>query len=579
MRNIDSYVRAKDYARKIAKGVKNIGRDMYNSGTRGLAAFALGASLAFGAGYIAGCSPKEDSHIKTQEPYVPYVPPNDNYGEPKTSEQGYTLGNFGLVVIGEGYEKPQGLSYNRINPTNTNGTSGLSLTEPEVISSLEMMAFAESPVFAEDGSGGYLVHPKIYQNSQSGIQEMCDLSDKFDKSHFITGHAAPISINGQEGSRPLGVILTTVQLNDGSVLFTTNLYGGIDRFYKDDLGVCQRESFIINSELIGTTGTYLSEDGGKLDIGQTIIRDGAGNGIRPKRVKTIDLLTRTLENKVVELPDGFIDESLIINLVTSQNPLDERIMPLGSLVKTIGNPQYSITNQGYVKYALDVFNGIYGITPENNPVLIVNSNNVRFPIANVAVDDGKLYGITSPLYPENASTLAFSPELVEVNPSTGEVSVPVYTFNPDSVSDYMTGGGIIVTFNGQKYLFPLGFNISLVKAEDSTKMQFFFTNTNTEDLTILEAIKDYAPTITASVNAGGTEVTATVSDPEDNINQCDISVNGAAAELFACVNGVETTVPVTSQVGDNNVQIRADNLLSDGTIGNQSVLDIPYTVQ
>ena len=551
-----------DYLINVKESVYNFGREVFKSGTKGLATLVLAGALGFGGLGLASCRNNATITLQPgQEELISPSPP-ERIGNPVSSQnKGYVLKEFGQPeLFGEGYERPGGITKETIYSTKETIYSN---ENPIGMPELSGIYFAGKPIY---GPGTFLLPPTIYKYDSGGIPVIVfDSFTNSDLEDFSSAAGNNIDYNGQSGIRPNGLYINLVQLDDGSIIVSSNMSITSDSednkssklFRIFDNGTeLEKEVWMNDNGLYGITHIIKGSDG-KIYATQVHLT-------RPNRVISINPNTKNI-NPEFEIPG-------------EQNSVFSKMgIPTDAQLKIAENSLEGKVANGVDFYVSDLMNDkIYKVS--SGEVTILAS--IRKPTSMVVDYSGNLFVTTAPYLNTDASSFGMKTELLEINPINGTSELLYDAFNED-ISDYNTAGGIIVNFDGQSYLFTTGFEISALLHENPTTWTMLFTNSHSGKLNILTTIKDYAPTITSSAQGwydAPPNVPFIISDAENNLNSCWWSLDsGTTKTSLTCNNGVETTISGSNLPlveGANVLTLGADNLFSDGTTGNLTTLDL-----
>lgn len=372
-----------------------------------------------------------------------------------SNNNGNKLSDFTETELGRGYEMPSGVSLKSDSQNNLNSY----LTKE--LSSNNGMNFCSRPLYSD--SGGFALPPKLHELYEDQTQNQLFEFPDSQISDFRVGFIQTVDHNGTSAYQPKALSLDSIVLDDGSILFSSNVSDKIFRIYDDGSGMSQ-EIWLQDNDLYGITGIEKGNDG-KIYAAQVPLSGG-----RAGRVLSIDSSSKNM-SVAAELPGKFNGSFVQGNIpVDMQNKVAE-------------NTPAGISNYGYERYALDLTNNsVFGITSAGNAELIAN---IARPTSVGVRDDGTLLVTTSPMYdPENN----FIPtKLIGINPST-RATEEMHRFS-ESPGDYNTGFAKSETINGVNYRIPVNFQISMRVLEDIQELKALLSNSHKGNLMSLTAQK------------------------------------------------------------------------------------------
>ncbi len=421
----------------------------------------LGTGAVLTGAYFSGCE-KEPLLESQQEPYLKEVKSR---------------------ILSEGLESPSGISlYNGYKKSSALKSGGN-------VSSLEDLVFCSGPIFNGDQSK-FLVNPVVfnYIGDLSTKQILYEFTEEdisfFDKSSItpiLNDKGGLILIGNEMANRPLGLSLDTAILGDGTIVFSSvssdillDLTGGVKQIYLQE------------DELLGTNNMIYGSDD-KLYLAQLPIRDIQGKIIRPKRVVSLDS-GRNL-NVEFELPEG-INSFHRAGVPESNSIYFGNYLEIGSQIRVIENLDLSLDSSKF--YVIDQYSkAIYKVSDNNLVELLINTES--YPSGIVSQINGNILYVTPPILyhpsvPYTNQQLAFSPQLIVLNPKDGKETI-LYTFGDGKDVHYQSSGNNkIVNISGQDYFLPRNFLVSLGAVQVDNNLNIYYTDNMSGELGEISAI-------------------------------------------------------------------------------------------
>ncbi|MCK5624309.1 hypothetical protein KAI04_00515 [Candidatus Pacearchaeota archaeon] len=382
----------------------------------------LAGSLALGS-----CTKFEDSEIK---------------------QNNYELINVSETILGQGYERPGGLSSNKKGTLKSFDNQG----------SLETQLFCSSPVINLYRTD-FLVKPKIYTNSPdlSSQNILYELSN-VEVDDFLGGYLGEVYVDGIRGWRPGKLILDLITLPDNSIILSSNNSDKLYRIYNDETKY-KEEIYLENDSLVGITDMILGSDNNIYAV---------KNIPKNKEVISIDIETKEISHEF-SIPDGVstsMGSSVIGKMDIIENTLEGRIL---------NNSKYYVLDQ--------LTKTIYNVS--DSKVVTPLKDKLRYP-SSLAIDDmGRIITTLGPTISSPDFNFLEYPQVIAINPSTLKQDT-IYNFFNDNPIDYHVG--ILSVDNNQ--ISPISFYMTSLLCETDTDFDFYFTKSLTGEIGKITATKD-----------------------------------------------------------------------------------------
>lgn len=387
--------------------------------------------------------------------------------------------NFNLTNIVEntwanGFEQPTGLSVpSEIVSSRTSARNYEQRLDDKV--------FVTKPAFNVN-IDAIQINPKIFRFSGNNFSlptayelTIADIDD------FNTSQVKGANIGGIDVYRPLGLLLNTILANDGSVILSSNKS---KKLFEIDANGSQRV-YLDSDELIGITSMIAGSDGKVYCTQAPLVRlnDGQSEIVRSKRVISID----SSKNIKVEfeLPNKGISSQTYLSI--SNNAIySGAYQPFGELIKIVENTelgkQFNDSSKFYISDWLN--SSVYKVSEDNQVSLL--DGDVRYPSSIAVGNLGNVFVVTGPLLYDDNKTVASYPELLMINPKTGNKQ-SLYTL--DKEETYSTHICKLTNINNTAHCIPISFELSTILFEDNKNIELLFTNSQTGTLKSLEALK------------------------------------------------------------------------------------------
>lgn len=596
MKNVEKYVsNMGDYARNIAGNARNFTTNVYNSGVKGLVGLVLGASLALGTGYlISGCDENDSKKLTTEEPNNPPLPPETPASTPETSPRDYTLTYFSEVILGRGYEKPEGLklSYSGSSPQEAKYQLGL-VSGPTVVSS----TFMERPVFLNSNNSIFMSakEPKI--NSLSGtvtdinvgtvpINTVYTFSSNTSNEFF----QPPFIYNNDGSVNPAGLSLR-IQPLGLDYLVSKSPSNRISKI-SNSLG----STFAQNDELVGITD-MIQGSNGRIYLAQSMILNTIGlpesdwTIIRQRKVISIDPLNPSVFRVEFELPPITGRMPQIMNFIKPElnQTYGNKSFPADDMIRIIENSSAGKTANGNDFYVSDFWRGIVYSTKGS---IISTFRNIPYPTALAMEQNGKILVTKAPTFrdtnpsagPQNPQFLTYS-QLLELNPSNSANDSSLYTF-PEDINDFFGFNSYLVPIDPSSInddFYPIAYSASLGVAEDQDYLTILATNTHSGKVNAVQFEKEYPPTVSITTPANGKAyslpltVNHAESDLDNNLSSCNYTLDGGTKTNILC-NTPFNLANLSDGAHSINVEA-ADTLGNKGDVTSGFTIDtVPPTI-
>jgi len=265
-------------------------------------------------------------------------------------------------------------------------------------------------------------------------------------------------------SRPIGLTLDNLIMNDGIILLSSN---SSDKIFKiNPVGI---DIYLQDTELERITDMIIANDE-KIYAVQAPLTDYSDSSIVvPKKVISID-------NK--DIREEFTLPSENSYRLGYNAQFYEQL-------KIVENSKLGKEKFGTEFYVSDLLeDAIYKVKNGNVSEL---ARRLRYP-SSLAVDSiGNLFYTTTPLWlaGPGPTDIEYPTELRMLNPKTLE-STLIHKFDEKNIHEYATSGaGIYVKYNGKEHVLPVGFNVSNVLYETKDKMDFLITNSHQGTLKLI----------------------------------------------------------------------------------------------
>lgn len=338
----------------------------------------------------------------------------------------------------------------------------------------DTVVFCEGPI----GNGNHIIEfldgyfPKVLKYSKDNpVQIVYEFPQEEYNVDFESSdqYAAFDKITHKPfGVRPLGLYLDTAVLNEGGILFSSNVS---KRIYT--VGEQGKSIYLEDEELLGIEQMLLGSDG-KLYCSQAELFNKQGEMIREKRVISID------SNKNIKteftLPNGSFQEGPAKPVYDKFGGIIDWVnsIKMGSALFFVENANPSLDSSKF--YMIDQWQRVIYKISEDNQVNILK-NNLRYPSSLAISNSGLLFTTMAPLITSHGPSLPT--ELFSINPSTGETN-SIYNFediyNLEGEGRYAPIPSIEISFQGIDYGFPKGFKMSSKIEENDSEINLRLTN-------------------------------------------------------------------------------------------------------
>lgn len=384
--------------------------------------------------------------------------------------------NISERKIAGNLERPSGLSY---------GYNSTKSGDHKSAKYVDWSVFAQGPLFyIENNKINFAKskNPTISQMSGSLNNLTVSSFKEFDiEEYFIdfnTGGRYGLSDTTQ---RPIGLTLDNLVMKDGSVLFSSNCSNKIFKISPSSL-----ETYVQDNKLDRITDMILGTDGKVYVVQAPLINYNDSSIVESsKRVISID---NKLINVELNLPSDVNTHSWAAgnDYYTQKWWVDA---PFVEKLKIVENSKLGKERFGSEFYISDLLEDvIYKVDAQKN--VSVLAKGLRYP-SSLAVDSsGNIFYTTSPLWLERGSSdIEYPTELRVLNPETGE-SATILKFDEKDIQEYSaTGGAIYVNYGAEKYVMPVGFDVSNVLYESADELDFLFTNSHQGTLKLVSVGK------------------------------------------------------------------------------------------